>query len=84
MAKAARLLKENKQLKRQIKQLKELATSDKVLAKMKKEVRECIRECLSIIESLDGKLNSSAAQEILDGADLSANSTLSMVKLAFP
>ena len=43
--KAGKIAKENKQLRKQLRNLQEMMTTDKILAMMKKEAKKCFNEC---------------------------------------
>ena len=42
-----------------------------MLVQMKKEARECIQECHSILESLEGKVSSTTTFDLFENANLS-------------
>ena len=50
------LKKENKQLREQVKKLKDLLSTDKVLKQMKVEYNDCLQECRRILEHLENKV----------------------------
>ena len=63
---------ENRQLREQIKKLKELVSSDKVLKQMKQEYNECMTECKQILEHLENKVQQTLLEEIVGGEQQNA------------
>ena len=51
-----KLKNENKQLREQIKKLREIVSTDKNLKKMKIEFNECMTDCKHILEHLENKV----------------------------
>ena len=61
---------ENRQLKDQIKKLRELVSTDKNLKQMKSEYNECLTECKQILEQVESMVHSDPVCEVIPGEQL--------------
>ena len=64
-SKLKKLKAQNKQLKEQVRKLREIISTDKNLKNLKAEFNDCMNDCKNILEHLENKIQQNMLKEIV-------------------